>query len=107
MGESESHALLEQLYRQASVPEYQIRHQWRPHTLVFWDNRSVQHYAIHDFYPQRRKMERVTIKGDRSVGVEAALGGASVQSQKSNRGAGDKPRFSKHGPMDVKEPERA
>jgi taurine dioxygenase len=68
MGESESHALLEQLYRQASVPEYQIRHQWRPHTLVFWDNRSVQHYAIHDFYPQRRKMERVTIKGDRSVG---------------------------------------
>jgi hypothetical protein len=39
--------------------------------------------------------------------VAAALGGASVQSQKSNRGAGDKPRYSKHRPMSVKEPERA
>lgn len=107
MSESESHALLEQLFRQAMVPEYQIRHQWRPNTLVFWDNRSVQHYAVHDYYPQRRRMERVTIKGDRPVGVEAGLDGASVQSQKSNRSAGDKPRYSKHRPIDVKEPERA
>ena len=107
MAESESHALLDQLYRQVSVPEYQLHHQWQPNTLVFWDNRSVQHYAIHDFYPQRRKMERVTIKGDKLVGVEAALSGASVQSQKSNRSAGDKPRFSKHKPVYVKEQERA
>jgi len=52
-------------------------------------------------------MERITIKGDKPVGVEAGLDGASVQSQKSNRSAGDKPRFSKHKPIDVKEPERA
>ena len=107
MGESESQSLLDQLFRQALVPEYQIRHHWRPHTLVFWDNRAVQHYAIHDYYPQHRRMERVTIKGDRPVGVEAALGGASVESQKSNRGAGDKAGYGKHRPVDVKEPERA
>ena len=107
MGETESNALLDQLFRQAMVPEYQIRHQWRPSTLVFWDNRAVQHYAIHDFYPQRRKMERVTMKGDKPVGVAAALEGASVQSRKSNRSAGDKAKFGAHKPIDVKETESA
>ncbi len=68
MKADESHALLEVLCRQAAVPEYQLRLEWRRHTLVLWDNRLVQHYAVHDYYPQRRRMERVTIKGDRPVG---------------------------------------
>ena len=65
----ESDALLEFLYRQATIPEYQLRVKWQPNTLVMWDNRSVQHYAAHDYYPARRTMERVTVKGDRPVGV--------------------------------------
>lgn len=69
MGQDESDALLQFLYRQAHCPEYQLRVKWEPHTIVMWDNRSTQHYASHDYYPQRRKMERVTIGGDKVVGV--------------------------------------
>lgn len=65
----ESDTLLTFLYRQATIPEYQLRVKWKPNTLVMWDNRSVQHYAAHDYYPARRTMERVTVKGDKPVGV--------------------------------------
>lgn len=60
----ESDRLLDHLYRQAAVPEYQCRFRWRRHSVAFWDNRAVQHYAASDYYPQRRLMERVTICGD-------------------------------------------
>jgi taurine dioxygenase len=72
MDERESRALLDTLFHQALIPEYQYRHQWQPHTLVIWDNRSTQHYAVHDYYPQRRYMERVTIRGGPVVGVPRA-----------------------------------
>lgn len=69
MKDDESRTLLDFLYRQATVPEYQLRVKWRPDTVVMWDNRSVHHYAPHDYYPQRRTMERVTVAGDVPVGV--------------------------------------
>jgi taurine dioxygenase len=72
MEEHESRTLLDLLFRQASVPEYQFRHHWEPHTIAMWDNRSTQHYAIHDYYPQRRYMERVTIRGGAVTGVPRA-----------------------------------
>ena len=72
MDERESRSLLDTLFHQALVPEYQFRHRWAPHTLVMWDNRSTQHYAVHDYYPQRRYMERVTIKGGPVIGVPPA-----------------------------------
>jgi taurine dioxygenase len=67
MSRDESDALLERLYRQASIPEYQCRFHWRRHSIAFWDNRAVQHYAVSDYWPQRRLMERVTIVGDPPV----------------------------------------
>jgi taurine dioxygenase len=59
--------LLEFLYRRTLIHEYHYRHRWQPNMVVFWDNRWLQHSALHDYYPQRRLMERVTIKGDRPV----------------------------------------
>ncbi len=64
MAREASDRLLELLCRQATVPEYQCRFRWRPHSVAFWDNRAVQHYAASDYYPSRRLMERVTICGD-------------------------------------------
>ena len=72
MDERESRSLLEILFLQAQIPEYQFRHHWAPHTLIMWDNRSTQHYAVNDYFPQRRYMERVTIKGEGVNGVERA-----------------------------------
>lgn len=57
--------LLQYLFRQAAVPEYQVRLQWRPNTIAFWDNRATQHYAVQDYYPAVRRMMRATIIGDR------------------------------------------
>ena len=72
MDERESRSLLDILFAQAQIPEYQFRHRWTPHTLIMWDNRSTQHYAVNDYFPQRRYMERVTIRGGPVTGVERA-----------------------------------
>jgi taurine dioxygenase len=72
MDERESRSLLDTLFQQVLTPEYQFRLHWAPHTIAMWDNRSTQHYAIHDYYPQRRYMERVTIRGGPVTGVERA-----------------------------------
>ena len=63
----ESSRLLGYLCAQARVPEYQCRFHWEPNSIAFWDNRSTQHYAISDYWPAVRIMDRVTIVGDRPV----------------------------------------
>lgn len=60
----ESRAILDVLFAQAQVPEYQFRLRWAPGTIAFWDNRSTQHYAANDYYPERRRMERTAVVGD-------------------------------------------
>ena len=65
MDERESRSLLDTLFHQALIPEYQFRHHWAAHTLVMWDNRSTQHYAVNDYLPNRRVMNRATILGER------------------------------------------
>jgi taurine dioxygenase len=85
MDEAESRAVLELLFHQAEIPEYQYRHHWAPDTLMLWDNRSVQHYAIHDYYPNRRKLERNTIRGDRPFSDVPAVSEDVVRSRKGAR----------------------
>lgn len=71
MSKAESRTTLQLLYDQAKIPEYQLRVSWEVDQIVFWDNRSTHHYAVHDYFPQRRRMERVTIVGDKQIGVKA------------------------------------
>jgi taurine dioxygenase len=66
--EQESEDLLKTLFRQAWVPEYQVRFHWAAGSIAFWDNRAVQHYAVSDYFPHIRVMERAAILGDRPVG---------------------------------------
>jgi len=67
MEREESDCLLKHLYAQAAIPEYQCRFRWETHSIAFWDNRASQHYAVSDYWPEVRRMERVTITGDRPV----------------------------------------
>ncbi|MGC5703972.1 taurine dioxygenase [Pseudomonas sp. NFXW11] len=64
LSESESAAILPLLFAHATRPEFTIRWRWQENDLAFWDNRVTQHYAVDDYRPQRRVMQRATILGD-------------------------------------------
>jgi taurine dioxygenase len=57
--------LLNYLIGRAAIPEYQVRWRWTPNSFAIWDNRATQHYAVQDYWPAVRKMERAGIIGDR------------------------------------------
>ncbi|RJG08953.1 taurine dioxygenase [Pseudomonas cavernicola] len=56
--------LLRYLISQAAIPEYQVRWRWKPNSVAIWDNRSTQHYAVMDYPPCHRKLNRAGIIGD-------------------------------------------
>jgi len=62
MDEGEGNALLALLFDQIKRPDYQMRVRWRPNSIVIWDNRSVQHYAVGD-YTEPRIVERIVVAG--------------------------------------------
>jgi taurine dioxygenase len=57
--------LLHYLISQATIPEYQVRWRWKKNSVAIWDNRSTQHYAVMDYPPCHRKMDRAGIIGDK------------------------------------------
>jgi alpha-ketoglutarate-dependent taurine dioxygenase len=57
--------LLSYLVSQAFIPEYQVRWRWQPNSVAIWDNRCTQHYAVMDYPPCHRKMDRAAIVGDK------------------------------------------
>lgn len=57
--------LLTYLLLQAMIPEYQLRWRWTAGSVAIWDNRCTQHYAVMDYPPCVRRMNRATIMGDR------------------------------------------
>lgn len=64
MSEKESRALLNFLFEHMTADEFACRFKWQSHSIAFWDNRIVQHKPVNDYYPQHRKMQRITIDGD-------------------------------------------
>lgn len=61
----ENELLLNFLYQHIAKPEFCVRLKWEVHTLAVWDNRCTSHYAVADYFPQRRRMQRATTEGDK------------------------------------------
>ena len=56
--------LLEYLAGRVNIPDYQVRWRWQKNSVAIWDNRCTQHYAVQDYWPAVRRMERAGIVGD-------------------------------------------
>ncbi|MEM7531388.1 MAG: TauD/TfdA family dioxygenase [Chloroflexota bacterium] len=67
MATPESARWLSFLFDHVSDPLYQIRFRWELNTLAMWDNRGTQHYAVADYFPNNRRMHRVTVVNDKRV----------------------------------------
>ena len=61
----ESDAILAMLFAHIQQPEFLVRWRWSDNAIAFWDNRVTQHYAVNDYLPNRRVMNRATVLGDR------------------------------------------
>ncbi len=66
---TESERLLDFLFQHVAKPEYQCRFAWRPGSMAFWDNRAALHYAVADYWPETRRMNRITIETDQIGGT--------------------------------------
>jgi taurine dioxygenase len=64
---AESDAILRFLFETIETPEYCARLRWKVGTLAIWDNRCTSHYAVADYYPQTRKMQRASLSGETVV----------------------------------------
>ena len=65
----ESDEILKEIFEHQARLDLTCRFNWTENTIAIWDNRSVLHYAIADFYPGRglgyeRIMDRIAIEGD-------------------------------------------
>ena len=66
----ESDKILKKIFEHQARLDLTCRFNWTENAVAMWDNRSVLHYAIADFYPGRglgyeRVMDRIAIEGDR------------------------------------------
>lgn len=66
--------LLSYLIGRAAIPEYQVRWRWQPNSVAIWDNRCTQHYAVMDYWPAVRKMDRASIVGTRPAQNQTETG---------------------------------
>ena len=57
--------ILQFLFQHISKPEFQVRFHWEDNSIAIWDNRITQHYAVFDYLPEFRHMQRVTVVNDK------------------------------------------
>ncbi|MBO4269246.1 TauD/TfdA dioxygenase family protein [Microbispora triticiradicis] len=62
--EQESRRILDMVHLLAWRPEFQCRVQWEAGDVAIWDNLRAQHYAVSDYRPHTRKMERILLEGE-------------------------------------------
>ena len=81
MTTNDSNALKAFLANHMNKPEDQVRWRWQPGDLAMWDNRVTMHYALADYLPAYRRMNRVTVVQDRRVpaSVGNARAGAAAE----------------------------
>ncbi|MDB4185391.1 TauD/TfdA family dioxygenase [Candidatus Pelagibacter sp.] len=65
----ENDEILKEIFEHQARLDLTCRFNWTENAVAIWDNRSVIHYAIADFYPGRglgheRIMDRIAIEGD-------------------------------------------
>ena len=65
LNQGPSDEILQYLFQQVRKPEFQVRFRWQNRSVAIWDNRITQHYAVCDYLPNRRHMQRVTVNSDR------------------------------------------
>ncbi len=65
--QGKSDHILQFLYQHINKPEFQVRFRWRNNSVAIWDNRITQHYAVVDYLPNIRHMQRVTVLNDKRV----------------------------------------
>jgi taurine dioxygenase len=58
----EGRAILAFLREWMVQPDFVYSHRWAPGGIAIWDNRSTQHYAVADYWPQTRVLHRVTFQ---------------------------------------------
>ena len=61
--EAESRSVLDLLFRHIGSPCFTMRWKWAANDIAFWDNRSVQHFAVPD-YESTRTMQRIVLAGE-------------------------------------------
>lgn len=69
MTRAESQPLIQYLHSHANQPDNVYRHNWKLGDIVVWDNRCNMHFAVHDYREQKREMYRMSIKGERNIGI--------------------------------------
>ncbi len=66
---NEANALKTWLANHMNKPEDQIRWRWKAGDLAMWDNRCTMHYAVADYLPAYRCMNRITVVKDRREAI--------------------------------------